>query len=246
MHDPKYGRIEDKDRHINETNQRHEDLEAIEGILFYNVDYRKADSTNYEYYSNPKKSSHFSISDAFCLYLDNGKAFKSKLFHEKWKEHDLEKELGGVYPRLGVQAKFAKDYNARGKGPIERFFRTMQEDFERFISTWRGANIVDKPAYLSRNEELHRKIKVRKPLTWIEAEQLISLYIYEFYGHEPHSGLNGRCPLDVLKKAQIPQDRIITLDRLNFLMLKVENRVVGKEGINYMAECQIDPLGVKQ
>jgi hypothetical protein len=33
------------------------------------------------------------------VYLDNGKAFRAKLFHESWEEHDLNKELGGICRR---------------------------------------------------------------------------------------------------------------------------------------------------
>jgi len=32
------------------------------------------------------------------VYLDNGKAFRAKLFHESWEEHDLNKELGASSP----------------------------------------------------------------------------------------------------------------------------------------------------
>jgi putative transposase len=58
-----------------------------------------------------------------CVYLDNGKAFRSKLFHEQWDNHDLELELGGIFPKLGIEAHFAESYNAKAK-VIERFFKT--------------------------------------------------------------------------------------------------------------------------
>ena len=67
------------------------------------------------------------------VYLDNGKAFKSKLFHEKWENHNLETELGGIFPRLKIEAAFAESYNAKAK-VIERFFKTFQDQFERFLS----------------------------------------------------------------------------------------------------------------
>ncbi|MCD4650940.1 MAG: Mu transposase C-terminal domain-containing protein [Candidatus Cloacimonetes bacterium] len=81
------------------------------------------------------------------VYLDNGKAFKSKLFHDKWEEHDLQKEQCGIFPRLSIEVSFAKAYNARAK-VVERFFKTFQEDFERYMDTFRGADIADKPAFL--------------------------------------------------------------------------------------------------
>lgn len=41
--------------------------------------------------------------------------------------------MGGVFPKLGIEAHFAESYNAKAK-VIERFFRTFQEQFERFIT----------------------------------------------------------------------------------------------------------------
>ena len=60
------------------------------------------------------------------VYLDNGKAFRAKLFHERWEKHDLNKELGGIFPRLNIGVRFAESYNAKAK-IIERFFKTFQE-----------------------------------------------------------------------------------------------------------------------
>ncbi|MCD4650244.1 MAG: Mu transposase C-terminal domain-containing protein [Candidatus Cloacimonetes bacterium] len=164
------------------------------------------------------------------VYLDNGKAFKSKLFHEKWEKHDLEKELCGIFPRLDIQVEYAKAYNARAK-VIERFFRTFQEDFERYMATFRGASIADKPAFLMRNEKWIRSLKKREPLTIEHAKQLISVYFQEFYGRTPHGGLAGKTPLDVFRKAEVPEDRAIKSAELNFMMLKVEERVVKPNGI---------------
>jgi len=164
------------------------------------------------------------------VYLDNGRAFKSKLFHEQWKEHDLEKELCGIFPRLGIEAEFAQAYNARAK-VVERFFKTFQEDFERFMDTFRGGSIADKPAHLMRNEKWIRDLKERKPLELDQAKQLMAFYFQELYGKTPHYGLDNKTPLDVFKTAEIPEDRKVEPSRLNFLMLKIQNRVVGKEGI---------------
>ena len=96
------------------------------------------------------------------VYLDNGKAFRSKLFNEKWQEHDLSSDLAGIFPRLGIQVAFAESYNAKAK-IIERFFKTFQERFERFIGSFRGASIDDKPATLMRNEKWARKMYEATP-----------------------------------------------------------------------------------
>jgi putative transposase len=65
--------------------------------------------------------------------------------------------LGGIFPRLNIGVAFAESYNAKAK-VIERFFKTMQEQFERFMSTFRGASIDDKPSTLMRNEKWAQKL----------------------------------------------------------------------------------------
>ncbi len=164
------------------------------------------------------------------VYLDNGRAFKSKLFHQKWEEHNFEDEFCGVFPRLSIKAKFAKAYNARAK-VVERFFRTFQEDFERFMDTFRGSDIADKPAFLMRNEKWIKKLKKREPVTIEEAKMMMSFYFQEMYGKTPHGGLAGRTPLEVFRASQVPEDRKIDDSELNFMMLKVEERKVRANGV---------------
>ena len=164
------------------------------------------------------------------VYLDNGKAFKSKLFHEQWEGHDLAKELGGIFPKLGIRAQFAESYNAKAK-IIERFFRTFQEQFERFISSFRGANIADKPATLMRNEKWIKKLYTCEPPTTEEAMQMIGYYIRYVYGITPHRGLDNRKPWEVFNSAPKPQDRLVNPSQLNFMMLSVERKAIRNEGI---------------
>ena len=164
------------------------------------------------------------------VYLDNGKGFKSKLFHEQWEGHDLAKELGGIFPKLGIRAQFAESYNAKAK-IIERFFRTFQEQFERFISSFRGANIADKPATLMRNEKWIKKLYTCEPPTTEEAMQMIGYYIRYVYGITPHRGLDNRKPWEVFNSAPKPQDRLVNPSQLNFMMLSVERKAIRNEGI---------------
>lgn len=164
------------------------------------------------------------------VYLDNGRAFKSKLFHQKWEEHNLEEEFCGVFPRLDIKAEFAKAYNARAK-VVERFFKTFQEDFERFMDTFRGASIADKPAFLMRNEKWIKKLKKREPVTVEEAKSMMSVYFQEMYGKTPHGGLAGKTPLQVFRAEEVPEDRKIVPSELNFMMLEIEERKVRANGV---------------
>lgn len=166
------------------------------------------------------------------VYLDNGKAFKSKLFHEKWENHNLETELGGIFPRLKIEASFAESYNAKAK-VIERFFKTFQDQFERFISSFRGSCIADKPATLLRNEKWAKALFESKPPTINEAMQMISFYIRYIYGEAPHSGLDKKTPWQVFSSAALPPDRLVEPAELNFMMLAMIRKKIRNEGIRF-------------
>jgi putative transposase len=164
------------------------------------------------------------------VYLDNGKAFRSKLFNEKWEDHDLATELGGIFPRLGIGVTFAEAYNARAK-IIERFFHTMQEQFERFIGTFRGASIADKPAWLDRNEAWMQKMFKGDAPTVDETMRMISFYVRHIYGETPHSGLKGKTPWEVFSGATPDPERLIEPSELNYMMLAVERKKIRAEGL---------------
>ena len=164
------------------------------------------------------------------VYLDNGKAFRAKLFHERWEEHDLNQELGGIFPRLNIGVRFAESYNAKAK-IIERFFKTFQEQFERFVTTFRGASVDDKPSTLSRNEKWAKKLYTGKPPTIEETMQMIAFYVRFCYGETPHTSLNRRTPYEVFSAARIAESRQIEISRLNFLMMAMERKNIRAEGI---------------
>ena len=164
------------------------------------------------------------------VYLDNGKAFRAKLFNEKWQDHDLSNELSGIFPRLGIQVAFAESYNAKAK-IIERFFKTFQERFERFVSSFRGASVADKPATLMRNEKWARKMYESKPPTLEEAMQMIGFFIRYFYGESPHLGLGGRTPWQVFSESPVPPEQKVDAKRLNFMLMSAVRKTLRNNGI---------------
>lgn len=54
------------------------------------------------------------------LYVDNGCGYKSRIMSD---------EATGFYERFGIDVIFALPGNAKAKGNVERFFRTMERDF---------------------------------------------------------------------------------------------------------------------
>ena len=109
------------------------------------------------------------------VYQDNGRAFRAKYFTcgsgsdgskrkrgafvgepNSFSDDKGFGELGfyGLYAKLGIETVFARPYNARSK-VIERFFKEFQEGFEKLMPSYVGSSIINKPAYLKRNEKFH-------------------------------------------------------------------------------------------
>ena len=93
------------------------------------------------------------------VYQDNGRAFKSKFFNGDSKFEEL--GFTGIYEKLGIKPVYATPYNARAK-VIERFFLDFQESFEKLMPSYIGTSIDNKPAYMNRNEKLHKQIHEQK------------------------------------------------------------------------------------
>ncbi len=200
-----------------------------------------------------------SIADAFrnavlytgylpkLVYVDNGKAYPSKYFNNISRER-YDAEVTGIFARLGVEVSFATAYNARAK-IVERFFRTLDNQFERWMSGYIGASIADKPARLRRNEKFNQKHASNKVLNVEETIFLIEAWATKQYGMTVHRGIKAR-PIEVLKSAQIDASRHITEERLNHCMLVSDERVMNNEGIQlhnilYRDDAMQDYVGCK-
>jgi len=147
-----------------------------------------------------------------CVYIDNGKAFKNKFFNNK--DVDFE-QYQGFYNRLGIGVQYALAYNARAK-VVERFYHTMNEQFERDVPSYCGSNIDDKPAHLHRNEKFHQMMHLKQFNNYVptmqEAAYLIDRYL-QHYGNQPHEGLDGKKPFDILTPAIGPGIDVESLSR---------------------------------
>lgn len=105
-------------------------------------------------------------------WLDNGKDYQSAAMHgltrsQRRALRDRASRLGGSYgwsreqavgilARLGIEPHFAQPYNHNGKARIERFFRTMHEDFDASVASYCGGN----PGMVS---EEHRDDLLKRP-----------------------------------------------------------------------------------
>lgn len=161
------------------------------------------------------------------MFLDNGKAFRARFF--TGTKDFRQTGIDGLYARLGIKAVFAKPYNAQAK-PVERFFGTFAE-LERMIPTYTGTSIEQKPAYLLRNETIHKRLQQSRGFmpTITQADAAVAAWVEQCYSVRPHRGLGGRTPKEVWEAGR---GSGIDEESLWFLMLCETRRRVSRNGVS--------------
>ena len=161
------------------------------------------------------------------VYQDNGRAFRAKYFNDDRGFSEL--GFNGLYSKLGIETVFARPYNARAK-VIERFFKEFQEGFEKLLPSYVGSSIKNKPAYLMRNEKLHKQLHNDFVPTLDETIKMIDMWL-NFKNSQP-------CPNAPDKTiAEILEDRKrqnINSDTLDDLMLATEVKTIQRNGIRFL------------
>ncbi len=171
-----------------------------------------------------------------AVYLDNGKAFRAKVFTDDTAKTDFEQAgIRGLYARLGIDTHFAKPYNAKAK-VVERFFGTFNE-LERLIPSYSGASIPDKPAHMHRNERLHKQLHNPHVPTVQEAQQIIRTWAWEEYANRPHSGIKGQKPGDIWDAGK---GSGVDEEQLRDLMMTEEIKHVHRNGITLLGQHYYD------
>lgn len=180
--------------------------------------------------------------------LDNGKAFRSKLFNEKWEEHDLEKEFAGIFPRLGIEAHFARAYNGKAK-VVERWFKTLDDQWSSRQASYCGRDINAKPAHYGRNEKWMQEMYGAKAMDYTECMNSIYEWIRWEYGMTVHSKTKQK-PFEAFTNAIRDPERIVDPVKLNIMMLTAERKQLRSEGIwlyknRYWAPELVEHIGKK-
>ena len=184
------------------------------------------------------------------VYQDNGRAFRAKyftcgsgsdgskrkrgVFVEEPNSFSYDKgfgELGfyGLYAKLGIETVFAKPYNARAK-VIERFFKEFQEGFEKLLPSYVGSSIDNKPAYLLRNEKLHRNWHSDYVPTIDEAIKMIDMWL-NFKNSQPCTNAPNMTVAEVLESRK---KQNIDTNQLDDLMLATEVKTIQRNGIRFL------------
>jgi len=169
------------------------------------------------------------------VYLDNGRAFRSKYFNgvKDFRDSDVD----GAFKRLGIGTMFATPYHGQSK-TIERFFGILHE-YEKMLPTYVGNSIENKPARLHRNEKYHKALYGDVAFTIDTIVEGLNRFFKEYAFREHVGGYyKGLKPIEVfaksLEKVKSEKDfekRQIKPDEMSFLMLDGITRSISKNGV---------------
>ncbi len=161
------------------------------------------------------------------VYQDNGRAFRAKYFTDDKGFGEL--GFYGLYAKLGIETVFARPYNARSK-VIERFFKEFQEGFEKLMPSYVGSSIINKPAYLKRNEKFHSNLHNDYIPTIEETIKMIDMWL-KFKNSQPCTNAPNMTIAEVLgnrKKQNIDKSL------LDDLMLATEVKTIQRNGVRFL------------
>ncbi len=161
------------------------------------------------------------------VYQDNGRAFRAKYFTDDKGFTEL--GFQGLYSKLGIETVFARPYNARAK-VIERFFKEFQEGFEKLLPSYIGSSIQNKPAYMMRNEKLHKSLHNEYIPTIEETIKMIDMWL-SFKNSQPCPNAPDKIVAEVLSERKRQNIDINTLDDL---MLATEVKTIQRNGIRFL------------
>lgn len=161
------------------------------------------------------------------IYQDNGRAFRAKYFTDDKGFSEL--GFNGLYSKLGIETVFARPYNARAK-VIERFFKEFQEGFEKLLPSYIGSNIQNKPAYMMRNEKLHKNWHNEYIPTIEETIKMIDMWL-NFKNSQPCPNAPDKTIAEVLEERKRQN---ININLLDDLMLATEVKTIQRNGIRFL------------
>lgn len=161
------------------------------------------------------------------VYQDNGRAFRAKYFTDDKGFTEL--GFRGLYSKLGIETVFARPYNARAK-VIERFFKEFQEGFEKLLPSYVGSSVNNKPAYMMRNERLHKSWHNEYIPTIEETIKMIDIWL-SFKNSQPCPNVPDKTISEVLSGRKRQN---IDINQLDDLMLATEVKTIQRNGIRFL------------
>jgi transposase InsO family protein len=164
------------------------------------------------------------------VYMDNGKDYRCTDFAGGKKKHrlNLDKHRASTLTmELGIEARFALPYNGRTK-PIERDFREIKDNFNRYLIGYRGGHVKERP------ERLKKEIKAGSLAHVDIVAKALDYYIETVFNEVPVNGkyLRGVSRTAYWKKHCV-KIRQVSVDALKLFCMRTSTaRTIGRNGIS--------------
>lgn len=142
------------------------------------------------------------------IYIDNGKDYRCRRLNGTDIRRDSVKKIGSFdfdeasisfFSEFGIKRTFAKPYLARSKGSIERWFRTMEQGFGKFMPGYIASQPKDRPEELQRRVNAFAKGERDFFVTLGDLRAMFEGWLDQHYHRKIHSRLNDT-PINVWKK----------------------------------------------
>ena len=194
------------------------------------------------------------------ILVDNGKEFKNYLLcGDQWKAQKtkIDPELldmdVGILAECGVKVIFCQPYHGQAK-PIERFWRTFHERFDKFELTYMGSNTADRPDEVKdyrANVQDMKKVDISQIPTFEQVEKRIGSFMNWYNEQWKHSGqgMDDRAPMEVFKEYAVARREIPSnLKKYLFTMRyirTVQRNGIELDGITYQNKSFVEYNGRK-
>jgi hypothetical protein len=176
------------------------------------------------------------------VYVDNGREFKNYwLCGDTWKERytsvDPESlELDAcVLRECGMNIHFCLPYHGQSK-PIERFWRTLHEMFDKHEITYVGSNTALRPEEMrvfQRTINGIRKFDIELVPAFDAIRERIDHFM-KYYNEQHHhtgQGMDGKTPVQAFQENAVPR-RDIPENMKKYIFTRREIRTIQRNGIS--------------
>ncbi|MFZ5986693.1 MAG: Mu transposase C-terminal domain-containing protein [Bacillota bacterium] len=155
------------------------------------------------------------------IVLDNGKDYKAlDIFNTEEKNR-----VNSLAKQLDIITHYALPYNAKAK-PIERFFRTFEEQFGKLWQSYCGNNPNNRPRRLKNlNRDQYPTLE--------EWKEIHDMYIDKNYNMAPHegNGMDDKSPYEVYHE-NLAEKRVAPKEVLRLFMMRTTRAIkVQRNGI---------------
>jgi putative transposase len=141
---------------------------------------------------------------------------------------------------LEVEQLLCTPFAAQEKPHIERSFRTFLHQLVELMPGFIGHSVAERKAIEARRSFADRVMgqgqePVELRLTSEQLQSICNEWVNFVYHHDPHRGLNGAAPIDMVRHWRQPIRRISDTRALDMLLMPAPadggRRVIGKKGI---------------